>query len=103
MVDTVIRKRIEILADRPLLPRIIAHLRAAGVKGWSVLRVESGGGRDGEWQQDELTGAAAKAIVIAIASAAHAAALTDRLAPLLDSHGLLLTIGDVDVVRPDRF
>ena len=29
--------------------------------------------------------------------------LVDALAPILDSHGLLLTVGDVQVVRPEKF
>jgi PII-like signaling protein len=103
MVSTVSAKRIEILCDTPLVPRIVGILRASGIKGWSVLHVESGGGRDGEWRQDEFTGAAAKTIVLAIAKADTAAAFTDALAPMLDSYGLLLIVGDVQVVRADRF
>lgn len=103
MVSTVSAKRIEILCDTPLVPRIVGLLRASGIKGWSVLHVDSGGGRDGEWRQDELTGAAAKTVVLAIARDNTAAALTDALAPMLDSYGLLLIVGDVQVVRADRF
>lgn len=68
-----------------------------------MLPVLSGSGRTGSWSEDRLTGAATKQWVIAIASAEHAEALVDALAPLLDSHRLLLTIGDVQVVRGDRF
>ena len=103
MIETVQRKRIEILADTPLLPRVIAIMRDVGISGWSLIRVDAGEGRGGAWQHDELTGAAAKTIVIAIASAERAVALTERITPLLDSHRLLLTIGDVAVVRGERF
>lgn len=103
MVETVNRKRIEILADTPLVPRVVAILKAVDISGWSLIHVDAGGGRGGEWQHDEVTGAAAKTIVLAIASAERASALTDRIAPLLDSHRLLLTIGDVAVVRGERF
>jgi hypothetical protein len=103
MVETVERKRIEILADTPLVPRVIAILRAAQISGWSLIHVDGGAGRGGEWRDDDITGASAKTIIIAIASAERASDLTDRLAPLLDSHRLLLTIGDVAVVRGDRF
>jgi PII-like signaling protein len=103
MVETVTRKRIEILVDTPLVGRVVAKLREAGISGWSVIHVDSGGGRSGEWQQDDVTGAAAKTIVLAIASEAKAAAVADALGPLLDSYGLLLTIGDVQVVRGERF
>ncbi len=103
MVETVTRKRIEILVDTPLVPRLIKHARDADISGWSLIHVDAGGGRDGAWQHDDVTGAAAKTIILMITSEAKAAALTDALAPLLDSYRLLLTIGDVQVVRGERF
>ena len=103
MVETVTRKRIEILVDTPLVPRIVRHIKAAGISGWSLIHVDSGGGREGEWRHDEVSGAATKTIVLAIANAAKSATLVDALQPLLDSHGLLLTVGEVEVVRGDRF
>lgn len=103
MVETVTRQRIEILVDRPLVETIAGHIRAADISGWTVLNVDAGGGRQGRWRGDELTGAAAKCVVLTIANEAKAAHLVERLAPLLDSHGLLLTVGDVQVVRGERF
>lgn len=102
-MDTVTRKRIDVLADAPLVPRIVAALAVAEIHGHTVLPALSGAGRTGEWSEDRLTGAATKQWVVAIASPDHAAALVDALAPLLDSHRLLLTISDVQVVRGDRF
>ena len=103
MVQTVARKRIEILVDTPLAPRIVAQIRAVDISGWSVIHVDSGGGRSGEWQHDDVTGASTKTIVLVIASAAKTDALVELLAPLLDSYRLLLTVGDVQVVRGERF
>lgn len=103
MIQTVSRKRIEILVDTPLVPRIVAQLKAVDISGWSLIHVDSGGGRAGEWQQDDVTGASAKTIVLAIASEAKMEALMDVIAPLLDSYRMLLTVGDVEVVRGERF
>lgn len=103
MIQTVSRKRIEILVDTPLVPRIVAQLKAVDISGWSLIHVDSGGGRAGEWQQDDVTGASAKTIVLAIASEAKMEALMDVIAPLLDSYRMLLTVGDVQVVRGERF
>ena len=44
-----------------------------------------------------------KALVLTIASQARASRLTEELAPLLTSHGLLLTMWDVEVIRGERF
>jgi hypothetical protein len=103
MVETVTRKRIEILVDTPLVPRLIKHAREVDISGWSLIHIDAGGGRDGAWQHDDVTGAAAKTIILMIASEAKASALVDALAPFLDSYRLLLTVGDVQVVRGERF
>ena len=102
MTSTVARKRIEILADAPLLPRLLAILDSSEIGGYTVLPALSGAGSTGHWNEDRLTGTS-KIVVMAIASDDHAALLVDRLAPLLDSHRLLLTIATVEVVRGDRF
>ena len=103
MVQTVPRKRIEILVDTPLVPRVVTLLKAVDISGWSLIHVDSGGGRTGEWQQDDVTGASTKTIVLAIASDIKTDELIDAIAPLLDSYGMLLTVGDVQVVRGERF
>ncbi len=103
MVETVSRKRIEILVDTPLVPRLVKLARQVDISGWSLIHVDAGGGRDGEWQHDDVTAAGAKTIMLIIASEAKAAALVDAIAPLLDSYRLLLTVGDVQVVRGERF
>ncbi len=103
MIQTVSRKRIEILVDTPLVPRVVAQLKAVDISGWSVIHVDSGGGRAGAWQHADVTGASAKTIVLAIASEAKTSGLIEAIAPLLDSYGMLLTIGDVQVVRGERF
>ena len=103
MVQTVPRKRIEILVDTPLVPRVVTLLKAVDISGWSLIHVDSGGGRTGEWQHDDVTGAGAKSILLTIASEEKTTALMEALAPLLDSYGMLLTISDVQVIRGERF
>ncbi len=102
MIETVIRKRIEILVDSPLVRRVTAAISAAGISGWSVLPVTSGSGRDGRWHEERVTGAD-KSLVLSIASPEKAAVLAEALAPILTSHGLLLTMWDVEVIRGERF
>lgn len=103
MIQTVMRKRIEILVDTPLAPRIVAQLKAVDISGWSLIHVDSGGGRSGEWQHDDVTGASAKTIVLVITSEAKTEKLVEALAPVLDSYRLLLTVSDIQVVRGERF
>ncbi len=102
MIETVVRKRIEILADSPLVRRVTDAINQAGISGWSVLPVTAGSGRDGRWREERVTGTD-KSLVLAIASVEKAATLVDALAPILTSHGLLLTMWDVEVIRGERF
>ena len=101
-MNTVSRKRIDILADAPLLPRLVEALEQCGIDGHTVLPALSGSGPTGSWREDGLTGTS-KILLMAIASDNHAALLVEKLAPLLDSHGLLLTVASIEVVRGDRF
>lgn len=101
-METVAKKRVEILADEPLLPRLLAALTECGFSGHTVLPALSGAGHTGRWHDERVTGAS-KIVLMAIGSAEDAERLVDRLAPLLDSHRLLLTVADVQVVRGDRF
>ena len=67
MIETVIRKRIEILADSPLVRRVTEAIDKAGITGWSVLPVTSGSGRDGPWREERVMGTD-KSLVLSIAS-----------------------------------
>jgi hypothetical protein len=102
MIETVVRKRIEILVDSPLVRRVTAAIDAADISGWSVLPVTSGSGRDGRWHEERVTGTD-KSLILSIASPQKASALAEALAPILTSHGLLLTMWDVEVIRGERF
>lgn len=103
MVTTVQRRKIEILVDAPLVRRVEAAAAAAGVTGYTLLPTLGGSGGGGRWSDDQVTGAQAKVMFVTITNDAKAAALTDALAPLLESHGLLLVSSVVDVVRAEKF
>jgi PII-like signaling protein len=102
MIETVIRKRIEILVDTALVRRVTDAIDKAQITGWTVLPVTSGSGRDGRWREERVMGTD-KSLVLTIASIEKAEALVDVLAPMLTSHGLLLTMWDVEVIRGERF
>lgn len=97
------RKRVEILVDTPLAPRLIEAAHTAGIAGYSLIPVQSGAGRSGSWREDHVSGATAKTIFLTIASEEKAAVLVDILAPNLETYGMLLTLADVEVVRGEKF
>lgn len=103
MIPTVERRRIEVLVDAPLAPRIIEHGRAAGVKGYTLLPTLSGQGAHGAWSEDLISGAQQKVIYVAIVSEERAAHLIERLAPILESHGLVVMNSAVSVIRAEKY
>ena len=103
MTETIIRRRVEVLADEPLIPAIERIAASAGIDHYTLLPTLGGMGHSGRWRDDQVSGATAKVMLLAITSQDHAAAFIDRLAPLLESHHLLLMSSDVEVVRGRKF
>lgn len=103
MTDTVSRRKIEVLVDTPLVPRIERLAAGAGVTGYTLLPALGGAGHGGRWTDDQVTGAETKVLFMAVMSAEKATALIDALAPILESHRLLLISSAVEVVRPGKF
>ena len=102
MIETVTRKRIEILTDAALSKRVTDAIDAAGITGWTITPVQSGKGREGRWREERVMGTD-KVFVLTIAAQDKAMVLAESLAPILTSHGLLLTMWDVEVIRGERF
>ena len=102
MIETVTRKRIEILTDVALVRRVTDAIDRARITGWTITPVQSGKGRDGRWREERVMGTD-KVFVLTIAPEDKAMALAEDLAPILTSHGLLLTMWDIQVIRGERF
>jgi len=103
MTDTVERVRVEILVDQPLLRRVEQIAGDVGINGYTLLPLLGGVGASGSWRDDQLSGAQAKILFLTITSRTRADQLTDAMADLLDSHGLLLVVSRVEVVRGAKF
>ena len=102
MIETVIRKRIEILTDKALQKRVTDAVDRAGITGWTVVPVSSGKGREGVWREESVMGTD-KVFVLTIAAEEKAMALAEELAPMLTNLGFILTMWDIQVIRGERF
>lgn len=102
MIETVIRKRIEILVDAAFARRVTDTIDREGISGWTIAPVQSGKGDQGRWREERVM-STDKVLVLSIAAQDKAMALADALAPILTSHGLLLTMWDVEVIRGEKF
>ena len=102
MIETVTRKRIEILTDKALQRKVTDEVERAGITGWTIVPVTSGKGREGHWREESVMGTD-KVFVLTIAAEDKAMALAEVLAPMLTNLGLILTMWDVQVIRGERF
>jgi len=103
MTTTIHRRRIEVLADEPLIAVIVRLAADAGISHYTLMPTLGGAGAHGRWRDDQLSGATAKVMFLAVTSTDHAEAFIDRVAPLLESHHLMLMSSDVEVVRATKF
>lgn len=98
------KKRIEIILEAPAMNRLSTALEAAGVTGYTVLPVLAGKGKTGAWTRDGLVGGAgAMVCVICITDPTRVDLVLERIMAVLSRQIGLVTIGDVDVVRGERF
>jgi hypothetical protein len=102
MIETVTRKRIEILADKALTKRVTDAIEKAEITGWTIVPVTSGKGREGHWREESVMGTD-KVFVLTIAAEDKAMALAEELAPMLTNLGFILSMWDVQVIRGERF
>ena len=103
MVQTYPRKKLEIIVEPAILPRIEELLVKAGAKGYTILEGSKGYGAQGAWWEDSLSHADGMVLVNAILTPDAADAVLTNLLPLFESWRGVATISDVQVLRPDRF
>lgn len=98
------KKRIEIVVEAPLVPRVTALLTEQGALGFTVMPAISGLGPDGPWSRDGQVGTVGQMqMILCILSTDRTDALLDALFPMLSRQIGFVTISDCEVVRPERF
>jgi len=104
MVATFARKKIEVLVDAPLLRRVRDIASDAGISRHTLLPTLGGGGDQGRWLEDQVTGGAgSKVLFTTIVDDDSAARFLSALKPILDEYGLIVTMTTVEVLRAERF
>ncbi len=98
------KKEIRIICELPLAGRMRAHLDRAPISGYTLLPVIGGKGSEGAWSREGLVGDAGQMVIflIILDEAELQAVLADLYAVITNQIGII-TIADVEVVRPDRF
>lgn len=103
-MQTYPKKRIDIVVEAPLLARVIELLDAQGVGGYTVLPALAGRGSGGVWHRDGLVGRAGAAVTIfCILDANKVDDVLEPLFRLVSRQIGIVSVSDVQVIRPDHF
>lgn len=98
------KKRIEIMVETPLMKRVIGILEQRGVGGYTVLPVLAGKGKDGAWHRDGLVGRAGTLVMIfCIVDEARVDEVLEAVFALVEKQIGIVTLSDVQVIRPEHF
>jgi PII-like signaling protein len=97
------RKRLELIVDRPHLPRYVRLLEERGVNGYTVLPALGGKGSRGEWNPARLTDAADRVVVLAVLGEGVVEEVLGDLDALFERFPGVAFVSDVAVLRPERF
>lgn len=97
-------KRLAIIIESIMQARLTDILKEKGVTGWTVLPVLGGSGRSGEWSREgQVSRASGMVQVVCIIKPERLEPLLDDILKVVDRHIGVVTIGDVEVLRAERF
>ncbi len=98
------KRRLELIIERMALARACTVLEEAGMPGYTVLGAVAGRGRSTQWQREgDPSSSQEMVVVIAIGDQSRIEQALRDLHRLVDAHIGVLSISDVDVLRPNRF
>lgn len=98
------KKRIDIMVEAPLMQRVLNLLDEQGVGGYTVIPVLAGRGKDGAWHRDGVVGrAGALVMIFCILDEARIDEVLRPLFALVSRQIGIVTVSDVQVIRPEHF
>ena len=97
-------KRVAIIIESVMQSRLTETMTTAGVTGWTILPVLGGSGASGEWTRDgQVSRAGGMIQVICIIHPDRLDPLLEAVFKVVDRHIGVVTVGDVEVLRAERF
>lgn len=96
-------KRVEIIIEAPMESRLTDALAAAGVSGFTVLPVLGGSGRSGRWSREGQVGRSGMVAVVCLIAPERLDGLLDAAFAVVQRHIGVVSVADVQVIRPARF
>ena len=104
-METHPKVRLDILIEQLAVPRLGTLLDTLpGVNGYTILPVQGGSGLNGIWTRDgQIAGAEGMMMIWCILDAQHKEAVLKSVFEFVNARAGLITVSNVDVVRPERF
>ena len=103
-MQTFAKKQITIICERPLLNRIRRLLDREPVTGYTILPALGGKGANGPWDRDGMVGDAGQMVqVVCILDASRLESVLDDVFALVGPQQGIVTVQNVEVVRPAHF
>lgn len=98
------KKQMTVICEAPVMHRITRVLDRVEVTGYTVFPALSGRGSEGTWDRDRMIGDAGRMLmIVSVMSVEQAETVIDRIYEALEPQMGIITIADVEVLRPDRF
>lgn len=96
--------RIELIIERMAHKRACRVLEAAGMTGYTVLPAMAGFGNSKRWSRDtDLSASGDMVVIISIGDEEKVRGAMTEISNILGSHIGIVTLTDVEVLRPGRF
>ncbi len=97
-------KRVEITIEKVMQSRLTDALAAVGVRGYTILPVQGGSGRSGEWSRSgQVSRAEGMVQVVCILRPDKLDALLEAAFAVVERHIGVVCVTDCDVLRAERF
>jgi nitrogen regulatory protein PII len=98
------KKRIEIIVEAPALHLVLEALDGAGVSGYTVFPALEGRGHHGGWTRDDsFNNASHMVAIVCITGEEKAEAAVAAVYAIVERQIAILSLCDVEVVRPEHF
>lgn len=98
------KKQIRLICESPIADRMRKLLERAPISGYTLLPAVGGSGSEGAWMREGLVGDAGQMVVfLIILDESELQKVLDLLYGGMKAQMGIITISDVEVVRPERF
>ena len=98
------KKRLSIIIEAPFLNRLLDLLDTHDVPGYTVLPALAGKGKSRSWRRDSLSSDANRMVqVLIVLDAEKVPAVLRMVRGVLERQMGIVTVSDVEVLRPELF